>query len=112
MRWVITVPAIWRQQAKQFMREAAYQAGIGCRETPDQVLIALEPEAASVYCRKLKLSQLVPERQRFAFSTSQQETNCQENALVLNDSGTGNLYPTDNELHKIKYLQYEDLTNK
>ncbi len=25
MRWVITVPAIWRQQAKQFMREAAYE---------------------------------------------------------------------------------------
>ena len=25
VRWVITVPAIWRQQAKQFMREAAYQ---------------------------------------------------------------------------------------
>ena len=23
--WVITVPAIWKQSAKQFMREAAYQ---------------------------------------------------------------------------------------
>lgn len=95
MRWVITVPAIWRQQAKQFMREAAYQAGIGCRETPDQVLIALEPEAASVYCRKLKLSQLVPERQRFALSRSQAEASYNEAALVLDDSGTGNQYPVD-----------------
>ena len=92
---MITVPAIWRQQAKQFMREAAYHAGIGSRETPDQVMIALEPEAASVYCRKLKLSQLVPERPRFAFSNSHQETNSQENALVLDDSGTGNLYSAD-----------------
>ena len=25
IRWVITVPAIWRQKAKQFIREAAYQ---------------------------------------------------------------------------------------
>lgn len=25
VRWVITVPAIWRQPAKQFMRTAAYQ---------------------------------------------------------------------------------------
>ena len=25
IRWVVTVPAIWRQEAKQFMREAAYQ---------------------------------------------------------------------------------------
>ena len=27
IRWVVTVPAIWRQKAKQFMREAAYDAG-------------------------------------------------------------------------------------
>jgi len=25
IRWVITVPAIWRQPARQLMREAAYQ---------------------------------------------------------------------------------------
>ena len=23
--WVVTIPAIWKQSAKQFMREAAYQ---------------------------------------------------------------------------------------
>ncbi|XP_035750853.1 heat shock 70 kDa protein 12B-like, partial [Egretta garzetta] len=27
IRWVITVPAIWKQPAKQFMREAAYKSG-------------------------------------------------------------------------------------
>lgn len=27
VRWVITVPAVWRQPAKQFMREAAYLVG-------------------------------------------------------------------------------------
>ncbi len=27
VQWVVTVPAIWRQKAKQFMREAAYQVG-------------------------------------------------------------------------------------
>lgn len=25
VRWVVTVPAIWKQSAKQFMREAAYE---------------------------------------------------------------------------------------
>ena len=25
IQWVITVPAIWKQPAKQFMREAAYK---------------------------------------------------------------------------------------
>ena len=29
--------------------------------TPDQMLIALEPEAASIYCRKLRMYELVPE---------------------------------------------------
>lgn len=29
VRWVITVPAIWKQPAKQFMRQAAYQVSAG-----------------------------------------------------------------------------------
>ncbi|XP_064630076.1 heat shock 70 kDa protein 12A-like isoform X2 [Lineus longissimus] len=61
VRWVITVPAIWKQPAKQFMRQAAYKAGIANPEFPDQILIALEPEAASIYCRRLRMYQLVPE---------------------------------------------------
>ena len=28
IRWVITVPAIWRQHAKQFMRQAAYKVSL------------------------------------------------------------------------------------
>lgn len=36
VRWVITVPAIWKQPAKQFMRQAAYQvsAGLGAGRGP------------------------------------------------------------------------------
>ncbi|XP_065261831.1 heat shock 70 kDa protein 12B [Emys orbicularis] len=59
IRWVITVPAIWKQPAKQFMREAAYKAGLVSPANPEQLLIALEPEAASIYCRKLRLNQLI-----------------------------------------------------
>uniref|UniRef100_H2LMS6 Heat shock protein 12B n=1 Tax=Oryzias latipes TaxID=8090 RepID=H2LMS6_ORYLA len=59
IRWVITVPAVWRQPAKQFMREAAYLAGLISPECPEQLLIALEPEAASIYCRKLRLHQVI-----------------------------------------------------
>ena len=32
IRWVITVPAIWKAPAKQFMRLAAYQVMIICRQ--------------------------------------------------------------------------------
>lgn len=35
------------------------QAGLVSREDAEQLLIALEPEAASVYCRKLRLHQLM-----------------------------------------------------
>ncbi|KAL5021285.1 hypothetical protein ScPMuIL_000440 [Solemya velum] len=46
VQWVLTVPAIWSHHAKQFMREAAIQAGIEGK----RLRLALEPEAASVYC--------------------------------------------------------------
>lgn len=47
--YVITVPAIWSDGSKQFMREAALEAGI----SKEQLKIALEPEAASIYCQHL-----------------------------------------------------------
>jgi len=63
VQWVLTVPEIWKPAAKQFMREAAYQAGLASPSNPEQVLIALEPEAASVYCRDRKMRDLVTENQ-------------------------------------------------
>uniref|UniRef100_A0A3Q4I494 Heat shock 70 kDa protein 12A-like n=1 Tax=Neolamprologus brichardi TaxID=32507 RepID=A0A3Q4I494_NEOBR len=48
--WVLTVPAIWDPSAKQFMREAA---GIVIGGTQHHLIIALEPEAASAWCKKL-----------------------------------------------------------
>ncbi|XP_052807214.1 heat shock 70 kDa protein 12A-like isoform X2 [Mya arenaria] len=47
--WVITVPAIWSDAAKQFMREASVKAGID----NDKLKLVLEPEAASLYCKAL-----------------------------------------------------------
>ncbi|XP_053376598.1 uncharacterized protein LOC123533433 [Mercenaria mercenaria] len=49
IHWVLTVPAIWNDAAKQFMREAAQKAGIPAKN----LTICLEPEAASIYCRHL-----------------------------------------------------------
>lgn len=59
VRWVITVPAIWKQSAKQFMREAAYQADLIHPSKSGQLIIALEPEAAAVFCRQSKLREFV-----------------------------------------------------
>ncbi|XP_063413528.1 uncharacterized protein LOC134695956 [Mytilus trossulus] len=43
--WIITIPAIWTDAAKQFMREAAEKASIPA----DKLTLALEPEVASIY---------------------------------------------------------------
>ncbi|XP_062591940.1 heat shock 70 kDa protein 12A-like [Saccostrea cucullata] len=45
LRWVITVPAIWTDSSKSFMRRCAIKAGIA----KDRLTIALEPEAAAIY---------------------------------------------------------------
>ncbi|XP_061163998.1 heat shock 70 kDa protein 12B-like [Saccostrea echinata] len=54
IRWVLTVPAIWNDPAKQFMRDAAEKADI----RGDCLTIALEPEAASIYCKHLPIEQI------------------------------------------------------
>ncbi|XP_063446045.1 heat shock 70 kDa protein 12A-like isoform X1 [Mytilus trossulus] len=54
IRWVLTVPAIWTDSAKQFMRKGAVQAGI----PENNLYIALEPEAASIFCQYLPIEHL------------------------------------------------------
>ncbi|CAC5403314.1 unnamed protein product [Mytilus coruscus] len=44
--WVLTIPAIWSEPAKKFMRTCAVKAGLGKKPN-----IALEPEAASLFCQ-------------------------------------------------------------
>lgn len=46
--WVITVPAIWTDFGKAFMRKAAFRAGLVTDEASDSLLLALEPECASI----------------------------------------------------------------
>ncbi|WAR14055.1 HS12B-like protein [Mya arenaria] len=47
--YVLTVPAIWDDNAKRFMRDAAIEAGVD----PKRLKLALEPECASVWCETL-----------------------------------------------------------
>ncbi|NXJ67644.1 HS12B protein, partial [Rostratula benghalensis] len=51
--WVITVPAIWHTAARQFMRLAAKKAGLISDMISEKLIIALEPEAASLWCKQL-----------------------------------------------------------
>ncbi|KAG8135581.1 hypothetical protein E2320_008594 [Naja naja] len=45
--------------ALQYFKEQALKAGMASPEIPEQLIIALEPEAASIYCRKLRLHQMI-----------------------------------------------------
>ncbi|KAH3769786.1 heat shock 70 kDa protein 12A-like [Dreissena polymorpha] len=52
INWVLTVPAIWDENAKQFMRIAAREAGIDM----GRLSLALEPEVAAIYCLDANLA--------------------------------------------------------
>jgi molecular chaperone DnaK (HSP70) len=49
---VLTVPALWSEEHKQFMRTAAYKAGIIDNISSPSLLLCLEPEGASIQCRE------------------------------------------------------------
>ena len=51
IRWVLTVPALWTEDQKQFMRKAALKAGIINELSSANLLLCLEPEGASIQCR-------------------------------------------------------------
>jgi hypothetical protein len=54
--WCLTVPAIWSDADKQWMRVAAQKAGLIGRSAADagRLCLALEPEAAALHCLELE----------------------------------------------------------
>ncbi|XP_045204275.2 heat shock 70 kDa protein 12A-like [Mercenaria mercenaria] len=88
IHWVLTVPAIWNDAAKQFMREAAQDAGI----LKENLTIALEPEAASLFCRHLPVEKCLG-REKISLSKFKAGTKY----LVL-DAGGGTVDITVHEV--------------
>jgi len=54
IKWVVTVPAIWNLVQKGIMIQACEKAGLFNQYTDRSNFLALEPEAASLYCLKDK----------------------------------------------------------
>ena len=52
IRWILTVPALWNEEHKLFMRKAAVKAGIINDENSFNLLLCLEPEGASIQVRE------------------------------------------------------------
>lgn len=65
IKWILTVPAIWSDPAKAFMRTAAVKAGIDS----DMLTIALEPEAAALYVKHLPVERRVDGKRGDEFHT-------------------------------------------
>uniref|UniRef100_A0A3B3XB00 Uncharacterized protein n=1 Tax=Poecilia mexicana TaxID=48701 RepID=A0A3B3XB00_9TELE len=91
--WVLTVPAIWDQSAKQFMREAAMQAGIVEEGSEERLVIALEPEAASIWCKKLPAEGFISEKHN---GTPLDQ--CQGSQYIFVDCGGGTIDITVHEV--------------
>ena len=56
--WVVTVPAIWKESAKNLMRKAAEAAELVTPDRSASLMLALEPEAASMWCLRTKQVEL------------------------------------------------------
>ena len=54
IKWVVTVPAIWNEHQKSIIMETCKGAGLINDNTDKSLFFALEPEAASLYCSKIK----------------------------------------------------------
>ncbi|KAK3100215.1 hypothetical protein FSP39_016447 [Pinctada imbricata] len=91
IKWVLTVPAIWTDSAKQFMREAAEKAGIDSH----QLSLALEPEAAALFCRYSSIEKQGGEIIKMAAKTKY---------MVL-DCGGGTVDITIHEVLGSKYIK-------
>ncbi|XP_048860109.1 heat shock 70 kDa protein 12A-like [Brienomyrus brachyistius] len=98
--WVLTVPAIWDAAAKQFMREAATQAGLVTESNPNQLILALEPEAASVWCKQLPREGFVAEGR--SEDTLEQTSGTQ---YIVVDCGGGTIDITVHEVLEDGFLK-------
>ncbi|XP_061181125.1 heat shock 70 kDa protein 12B-like [Saccostrea echinata] len=99
--WVLTVPAIWSDAAKQFTREAAEQAGI---KAVDMIFV-YEPEAAALYCRLQKLHMI---NDATDSPDSDSKTTLTERKILVFDMGGGTTdisvmdIKSDKEIHIVE----------
>ena len=63
IKWVVTVPAIWKDGSKQVMIEASINAGLIQRDREISLFLSYEPEAAAYYCQNEGI--LIPENKPY-----------------------------------------------
>ncbi|XP_061186870.1 heat shock 70 kDa protein 12A-like [Saccostrea echinata] len=91
IKWVLTVPAIWSDPAKTFMRTAAIKAGI----SSDMLTISLEPEAAAIFVKYLPVDRKVGGEIGETFQTFSKGSK-----YIVVDAGGGTIDITAHEVLK------------
>ncbi|XP_033742407.1 heat shock 70 kDa protein 12A-like [Pecten maximus] len=89
IQWILTVPAIWTEPGKQFMRKAADQAGVPSKH----LKLVLEPEAAAIYCTNLPMDKITVEGSGEKMSVFQKGTK-----YMILDCGGGTIDLTIHEV--------------
>jgi molecular chaperone DnaK (HSP70) len=100
INWVITVPAIWTDQARIFMREAAFKAGLVSDGTfSKNIGICLEPEGAALYCFGFAFKDLLAATRKRQSDLKLEVTGLKNEIFMVIDLGGGT---TDITYHKIR----------
>jgi molecular chaperone DnaK (HSP70) len=85
VRWVLTVPALWSEENKLFMRQAAVDAGIITHSNSEALLLCLEPEGAAIQLRQEADNEV---KKRL----------CKDTIIMVLDCGGGTIDITVNKL--------------
>jgi molecular chaperone DnaK (HSP70) len=93
--WVLTVPAIWTQLIKHFMRVAAHRAGMTDTVASKKLMLCLEPEGACLTTVFEETRQLGRPRPGFKF--------------IICDAGGGTLDITGHELQSLSPLRLKEV---
>jgi predicted nucleic-acid-binding Zn-ribbon protein len=59
IQWVVMVPSFWSEISKQFMRQAAFKAGLIDTQDSKALVIASESEAVAMYVCNLEINEFV-----------------------------------------------------
>jgi hypothetical protein len=89
IQWVLTVPAIWNDFGKAFMRKAAFLAGLVSEEMSDDLILVLEPEGASLAIHA---------------AAAQHGILAEDSRFMVLDGGGGTNDTTVHEVHSVKPL--------
>lgn len=91
IKWIVTVPAIWSDPAKAFMRKAALEAGIDSK----MLTIVLEPEAAATFVKHLPVERRVDGQEGDVFQTFSSGSK-----YIVVDAGGGTVDITAHEVRE------------